>query len=138
MQFVKLGEDEDGDPFGACYVEPGKPEDAVLTVKRPKEKGPPGHAKADLDALGVVIGDKGHKVRPFGTEGPEVTAVDRETIREEFNRVWAADGADEKARSDAKRKAFKRGEEWASSRRLTASREVGRQHLVWLLKDADP
>jgi phage/plasmid primase-like uncharacterized protein len=135
--FVEIGKDDDGEVFGACYVEPGNAEDAVILTTMRKEKGPPHYAKVYLDALGVMIGDKGRKVWPFGSEGPAVVAVDREDIRSEFYRRWAADGDDEKTRSEAKRKAFNRGGKWATDKRRIASYEVGKQHMVWFLKDAD-
>jgi hypothetical protein len=130
LRFVNLGEDCDGDEYGACYVEAGRPEDIITTVK---EKGPPRYAKVYLDALSVVVGDRGRKVRPFGSEGSEVTAVDREDIRGEFYRLWPADGEDEQARTAAKCKSFNRGERWATDHRLIASYEVGARHMVWLL-----
>jgi hypothetical protein len=110
LRFVSLGEDEDGEEFGACYVEPGRHEDAIILAGA-KEKGPPRAAKVYLEAFGIVIGDKGRKVRPFGSDGSEVVAVDREDVREEFYRLWAADGESDEARAAAQRKAFKRGED---------------------------
>jgi phage/plasmid primase-like uncharacterized protein len=134
LRFVEIGVDEDGEKFGACYVEPGKAEDAVILVKKPREKQSR-QTKVYLDAFGIVIGDKGRKVRPFGSEGPEVNAVDREAIRDEFYRLWAGDGEDDKARAAAQRQAFKRGEDALLSNRVITSYAVGKQHMVWLLKD---
>lgn len=85
LRFVALGEDEDGEEFGACYVEQGRLDDDMCIISKQKEKGAPRAAKVYLDAFSIVIGDKGRKVRPFGHEGPEVVAVDREDIRDEFD-----------------------------------------------------
>jgi hypothetical protein len=134
LRFVELGEDEDGDPFGACFVEPGEAEGDDITMSKPKAL--PRTARAYIDALHIVAGEKGRKVRPFGSEGAEVTAVDRELVRDEFYRAWPADGDDEKARKDAKRKSFKRGEDEAIERRRIGTYEVGGEQLVWLVVES--
>jgi phage/plasmid primase-like uncharacterized protein len=136
LRFVALGEDEDGEEFGACYVEQGRNDDGMSIISKPKEKGPPRAAKVYLDAFAIVIGDKGQKVRPFGHEGPEVVAVDREDIRDEFDPSWPTDGDTPEKRKDARRKAFDRGEEWALNNKRIATREVSDRQLVWLLKEA--
>jgi hypothetical protein len=136
LHFVALGEDEDGEEFGACYVEPGRAEDTIVLMGA-KDKGPPRAAKVYLDAFNIVIGDKGRKVRPFGSDGSEVVAVDREGVRDEFYRLWPADGESDKARAAAQRQAFKRGEDWALDHHAIASYAVGKQHMVWRLKEGD-
>jgi hypothetical protein len=137
LRFVELGKDEDGDPFGACYVEPGEAESGdIITMSKPKPL--PRTARAYLDALHIVAGEKGKKVRPFGSEGPEVNAVDRELVRDEFYLAWPADGDDEKARKDAKRKSFKRGEDEAIERRRIGTYEVDGAQLVWLMSEPAP
>ena len=117
---------------GPAYVEPGEAgSDGIITMSKPKAL--PRAARAYIDALHVVVGEKGKKVRPFGSEGAEVTAVDRELVRDEFYRAWPADGDDEKARKGVKCKAFSRGEAEALTRRQVYSYEVGGEHLVWLV-----
>ncbi len=134
LRFVKLGEDEDGDPFGACYVEPGNADDTIIITTQ-KQKPLPRDAKAYLDALHVVLSDKGEKVRPFGLGEIEVRAVEREAVRDEFYRSRPADGEDEKKIVEARRKAFKRGEDDARDRKLIATYEVGGRFLVWLVRE---
>ena len=137
LSFVEIGKDEDGDPFGACFVEPGEAEgDDIITMS--KAKVLPRAARAYLDALHIVAGEKGKKVRPFGSEGPEVNAVDRELVRDEFYLAWPADGDDEKARKNAKRKSFKRGEDEAIERHRVGTYEVAGEQLVWLLLEPAP
>ncbi|MDP3552642.1 AAA family ATPase [Methylocystis sp.] len=135
--FVGLGEDDDGEAYGACYVEQGRSDDDTSIISKPKEKGPPRAAKVYLDAFSIVVGDKGKKVRPFGSEGTEVVAVDREDIRAEFYRLWAVDGESEEARAAAQRQSFRRGEDWALDNRRIASYAIGKQHMVWLLKEVE-
>jgi len=135
LRFVELGEDEDGEAYGACYVEPGEADGGdIITMSKPKAL--PRAARAYIDALQIVVGEKGKKVRPFGSDGAEVTAVDRELVRDEFYLAWPADGDDEKARKGVKCKAFGRGEAEALTRRQVYSYEVGGEHLVWLLSES--
>jgi len=133
LRFVELGEDEDGEAYGACCVEPGEAEGDGITMTKPKAL--PRAARAYIDALQIVVGEKGKKVQPFGSEGAEVTAVDRELVRDEFYLAWPADGEDDKARKNVKCKAFARGEAEALTRRQVYSYEVGGEHLVWLLAE---
>ena len=134
LRFVELGKDEDGEPYGACYVEPGEAESCDI-ITMPKPKPLPRAARAYIDALHIVAGGNGKKVRPFGSEGPEVNAADRELVRDEFYRAWPADGDDDKAKKNAKRQAFGRGEAEAIERRRIATREFGDAQLVWLLAE---
>jgi hypothetical protein len=134
LHFVELGKDEDGEAYGACYVEPGEAEsDDIITKSKPKAL--PGAARAYLDALHIVVGERGNKVRPFGSEGPEVNAVDRKHVRDEFYLAWPADGDDDKAKNDAKRQAFGRGEAKAIELRRIVTRQVGDDDLVWALAE---
>ena len=135
LRFVALGIDEDGDEFGSCYVEPGTGFNAADEVLTKKEAGPPRAARVYLDSIGVVLGEHGHKVRPFGFDGPEVVAVDREIVRGEFYKLWPADGETEKAKAEAKRKSFARGEDWSLSRKKVATYELAGKQLLWLLKE---
>jgi hypothetical protein len=133
LSFVELGKDEDGDPFGACFVEPGE---AEIIITSEKAKPLPRAARAYIDALHIVVGEKGKKVRPFGSDGPEVNAADRDLVRDEFYRAWPADGDDDKAKKNAKRQAFGRGEADAIERHRVVARDVGGVQLVWLLSES--
>jgi phytoene dehydrogenase-like protein len=101
----------------------------------PKPKPLARDAKAYLDALHIVLCEKGKKVRPFGSDGPEVVAVDREDVRSEFYRSRPADGEDERKIASARQKAFRRGEDEARDRRQITSYEVGGRFLIWLVKE---
>jgi len=138
LRFVALGEDEDGEEYGACYVEQGRNDGDTSIISKPKEKGPPRAAKVYLDAFAIVIGAKGRKLSPFGSEGAEVVAIDREDIRAEFDPSWPTDGDTPEKRKDARRKAFDRGEEWALNNKRIATREVSGHQMVWLLREARP
>lgn len=137
LRFVALGLDEDGDEYGSCYVEHGTGFNAADEVLTKKEAGPPRAARVYLDAIGVVLGEHGKKVRPFGFDGPEVSAVDRDIVRAEFYRSWPADGDTDDARKAAKRQAFKRGEDWSLKNKRAATYEVAATQMVWLLRESD-
>ena len=118
LRFVSLGTDEDGDEYGACYVE---------RVDDPKTQASKmtGTCKAYLDAFQRIVLDRGERIRPFGNEGPEVKALDREDIRKEFYSAWPADT------TDAKKKAFGRAEKEAIERNILATRERGGRQMIW-------
>jgi hypothetical protein len=130
LRFIELGKDEDGDPFGACCVEPGESDESDIPVVRLSNV-----AMAYMNAFQIVLIEKGAKVRPFGFEGAEFNAVDREDIRAEFYPAWVTDGDDEKKRTAARQKAFKRGEEQAVNKRFIATREVNGKQLVWRIAE---
>jgi hypothetical protein len=69
----------------------------------PKKPKWPGRLSFLKRALDVVLADHGQRVRPFGSEGPEVLAVEREPLRKEFMAIIIVR---DDAKPDAKRKAF--------------------------------
>ena len=128
---MKLGVDEDGEDFGACVIDTN---DAV-EIKSAKARLSRA-ARAYMDALGIVLLSSGRDVHPFGSEGPIVKAVDRETIRTEFYNSWPADGDTDAKRAAAKRKRFNEGERDLMDGRLIASREINGATIVWAVKEA--
>jgi AAA domain len=70
------------------------------------------------NALDTALGSYGRTMRPFA-ERPEVTAVDREKVREEFLRIYPADNV------KAKGQAFRRCERDAVVYSVMVAREVG-------------
>lgn len=134
LKLEPLGLDDDGELFGSCHVVPATHtkvggSGAILS---PKAKPLPHDAKAYLQALGVALSEKGRKVRPFGFEGSEVVAVDREDIRREFYASRPADGENNAQILDARKKAFKRGEDAAISHARAAIRDIDDVQMVWL------
>lgn len=129
-----FGSDEDGDPIIVCSVDDGgelqptSAESQGVRMTRPLSGG----AAAYRKALWNVLAAQGVEVRPFGSEGPKVRAVDREAVRAEFYATQPADGKDAKSIADAKRKAFRRAEEVLTARSIITVREVSEVTLVWL------
>jgi len=132
LTFVPTGNNEDDEETGACYVELCSNDNADQQEKHKKLSS---DAKAYCQSLGALLGDKGEKIRPYGSEGPEVIAVNREDIRQEFYRARPADGDDEKKINEARRKAFKRGEDQACGYHLIKTYQLGDQHRVWFLNN---
>ncbi len=81
-------------------------------------------------ALDAALVDAGRKTRPFA-DGPEVLAVDREKVRDEFFKIYPADNI------KAKGQAFRRCEQDAVAGQMMAAREVGPVEkaatIFWLL-----
>ncbi|WP_374254149.1 AAA family ATPase [Xanthobacter sp.] len=133
LRFIPSGIDEDGSVIGSCYIDAQPPQrgdggETEILKARPLR----GDAKAYFDALMVVLTQGGQKVRPFGSEGPEVVAADREDVRREFYASRPADGDDAGKLSSARQKAFRRGEDALLAGSRIACREVHETQLVWL------
>jgi hypothetical protein len=76
--------------------------------------------------LDVVLDERGKRLRPF-IDGPEVLAVEREAVRDEFQKAYSADTP------KAKAIAFKRCVERASQSSLMCSREIDGREFYWRL-----
>lgn len=130
--FVKVDVDEDGDDYGACYVAPLQADAAAIGDPKAKLSRA---ARAFMSAFQVGVLDKGERAWPFGVEGHEVKAVDRENVRAEFYRSWPADGDTDAKKTAARQKAFKRGEFELIERRMVCVREVAAKTLVWAVRE---
>ena len=86
LRFVELGTDEDGDPFGACVIDP------ALDQPAPKMRKPPRKESLGTvalnDAFAEVLLSHGRNVRVRG-DGSTVMAVTVDEIRPEFRRRYA-------------------------------------------------
>lgn len=92
--------------------------------------------KAYLAAFQAGLAAKGETSRPYGPEGAEVRAVNREDVRAEFYPMWRANGDTDRKRQEARRKAFDRGEDELLDAGLIAARETAGGNLVWLVGGA--
>jgi hypothetical protein len=79
-------------------------------------------------ALETCLAESGTQLRPFA-DGPMVTAVARERVRDEFFKSYPADSP------KAKAEAFRRNEREAVTRSLMASREIGHEQMFWLVDE---
>lgn len=132
LRYVKIGENDDGEEEGACFVEP------KTTSNEPSGiKGHPTRltraARIYFHALSAIIGSKGKKIRPFDDDPLTIRAVDREDIRQEFCSSWPAEGSQNPTlKLEARRKAFVRGECEALRLNMIATREIEGRRYVWL------
>jgi hypothetical protein len=125
---VELGRDQDGDPITTCVVDWGAVAGATDRADRwPKSR------RVFREALRTALIEHGQDVRPFGDEGSQVKAVDRERVRDEFYKAYSADGTDEQ-KQDAKRQAFRRQTEGLQNLGLIGVREVGGKTLLWVVE----
>jgi len=130
IEIVTVGEDTEGDPITSCVFRP-----IAGGGERPsKERSAklPAGTKMLLKTLGDLLLDNGKAIRPFGATGPEVRAVDRETLRTEFYNRWPVDGVTDKAKADARRQQFSRSERYAITKQIIVSREMNGATLTWM------
>jgi hypothetical protein len=78
------------------------------------------------DALDRMLCDHGQRMRPW-IDGPEVNAVRRDRVREEFLRTYVADTPKAKAQR------FRACEREAQAVYLIAAREIGGEQFYWRL-----
>ena len=77
-----------------------------------------------------MLASAGMAIRPFGDDPLLVVrAVDREIVRAEFFKSYAADG-DARQRAETRRKAFGRATSQAQARELIGIREI--DGITWL------
>ena len=84
-------------------------------------------------AMGAALAEHGKTRRPFGSEGPEVRAVDRERVRAEFYASYSADGASQ----ETKRRNFNRLIDGAQEKNLIAARFDDGVDWLWFASKAD-
>lgn len=105
LRFVQLGTDEDGDPFGACIVEPNLNEPPPSTRKAPaKDPLPVVALKGAFDEVLLTHG-RGVQVRGAGET---VRAITIEELRPEFRRRYATAETDGDKAAATIRQALKR------------------------------
>ena len=95
--------------------------------QKPQKPAWRGKAKVLKNAIECAIIAHGQAKRPFGNEGFEVKAIERERVRAEFYASYTAEHA------EAKRKAFDRTMDQALGAKLIASRELNGVDWMWLV-----
>ena len=133
---LDLGIDRDGDPITTLTIEwdttTGKPAEQKQQPRRWRK------ALATLRrVLQVALAESGQHTRPFGSEGPLVRAVDRESVRSKFYKSVIVESQTEAQRNEAKKKAFGRCMKDAADAELIGVREVNGQTLIWLINEED-
>jgi putative DNA primase/helicase len=103
---------------------------------RETREGVKGDVEAYLVALRMALDEKGRIVPVDGHGGHEVFAVEREEVREEFKRRRPVDPGNSKG-TEARKKAFERGEKKAQKCGVSELIEVGGRKFVWLVVDQE-
>lgn len=134
LEVVQLGQTTFGDAVTTCVL---SWQVAQGAAPRPWRERWPRSLRVFRSSMASALIEHGQKLRPYGIEGPEVTAVAESKVRAEFIAAYPADGETDVKRAEAKRKAFARALTSALSRGLIGSREhAGIDHL-WLTDDKD-
>ncbi|OKO74516.1 hypothetical protein AC629_34970 [Bradyrhizobium sp. NAS80.1] len=132
---LDLGTDRDGDPVTTMTIE--WQTDATPKADESKFKRWSKALQPLRKALLAVLPEHGSVVRPYGAEGPEVRAVDKEVLRREFYSIAIVDSDTKEQEAEAKKKALNRALSGASSGELVGIREVNGLTLVWLTAPED-
>lgn len=104
LRFVELGTDDDGDPFGACVVEPDLEASAAPAPRPVKESLP---IVALRGAFDETMMNCGREV-PVRLDGSKVRAVTVEEVKREFRRRYATGEKDKTKADTAVRQALRR------------------------------
>jgi AAA domain len=102
LEFVMLGQDEDGDPYGSCCVVPTEGQSRFDRTAK-LSKG----AKAIQDAITEALDSQGKMIAPRPDMG-SILAAKVPDVRVEFDRRYVVDEVNPAKAAEAKRKAFKR------------------------------
>ncbi len=113
-----------------CVVDWATVDVAAAAPQKAERPAWSGKARLLKSALECSLIDHGQVRRPFGNDGPEIKAVDRERVRTEFYASYPADDA------GAKRKAFNRMIDQALAAKLIGARELGGADWLWLISES--
>jgi hypothetical protein len=102
LEFIPLGQDEDGDIYGSCCVIPTQGQSRFDKTAK-LSKG----ARAVLDAIAEALDGRGKLITPRPDMGP-VLAARVTDVRSEFDRRYVVDEIDPAKAANTKRMAFKR------------------------------
>lgn len=123
LAVVEIGTDDDGEPITTCVVENVTEPNFGGTGKARKQSSPPSQ-RLFFASLDEALSDRSEQVRPYA-DGPIITAVRRDAIREVFFRSHPAET------DNAKRVAFNRALNAAASSKLVIAAEVAGATYVW-------
>jgi hypothetical protein len=114
-----------------CVIEWKETLDSV-SPKAKSDRSPwTGQMRLLKRAFEVVVGDHGQRLWPLGSDGPEVMAVKRRLVRDEFFAIFSAD---EDPRDETKKRAFNRCVQTATANELMGAREINGIEWLWLIK----
>ena len=126
VQVVEVAAGND-DPVTSLIIDWGL---GVAPPKGPDDWGRGKSLKLLRRIIMSLLVDLGTEIKPWA-DGPTVRALKIEAVKAEFFKQHFAEGETERAKQDARRKAFHRAMEAANDRGLVAVRELGGVEYVW-------
>jgi hypothetical protein len=127
-RLVELGQREDGKPITTLVIDWGAADSADDFIAAARDlsqrRSPPESLVTFLRALDEAIGSSGKKMHPR-LDGPEIVAVDRDLVRNEFHNAYPAENR------KTKDQAFRRCENKALAQGFVGHREVGGVSFLW-------
>ena len=116
-----------------CVVEWETMAEAFMPGAKAKAERPAWGGKSRLlkSAIERASIASGQNKRPFGMEGPEVKAIEREKVRTEFYASYPADD------TATKRQAFNRLIDSTLGANLIAAREISGVDWIWFIKEEE-
>jgi hypothetical protein len=126
-QLVVLETDEDGDPVDTLVIEWGG---SIDPADAQQGKWPKSTLLLRRIMMTLLV-SQGVDIQPE-PDGATVRAIDREFVREEFNRSYPADGDTEEKRRNIRRQRFFTAIKNAQERRLIDVRNIGETTYLWL------
>lgn len=130
LRFISLGENEYGDEFGSCAIEPC---DAAPEKPKKPAKQPRSQADRTFDEAFDEIVWKGTTQRQVNRTGPTVQAVHLGEVETEFKRRYAADGDTKEKQQATKKKQWQNARKNALGGRGYAA-ETDANEIQWLWK----
>jgi hypothetical protein len=138
LEPIELGVDANGNVITTSIIANTEITEPAVSAQKQKRKRRWSKALTTLRrALMVVLAEHGEVTRPFGMEGPELRAVDREDVRSEFYKIVVVNSDSKESEREAKKKAFSRSLKDAHDDELIGLREVNGSMLIWLVAPED-
>jgi hypothetical protein len=126
---VDMGVDKWGGPVTTLVLDWGATD---ATPKAAKDRWSAKNLRLLRQTIMNLMVDCGTEVQPWAN-APTVRALDVELVKRDFYKSYLADGETEKAKRDARWRAFKRATDDAQGKGLIAVRELGGITYLWLV-----
>jgi AAA domain/Bifunctional DNA primase/polymerase, N-terminal len=126
---VDMGTDKFGVQITTLVLDWGAKDEAP---KAAKDRWSAKNLKLLRQTIMRLMVDCGVEIRPWA-DGPTVRALDSELVKREFYKSHITEGQSEKAKRDARWRAFKRATDDAQGKKLIEVRELGGVTYLWLV-----
>ena len=134
LEFRKIGEDEDGDAIGSCFIVPRLGEPSVHAVA-PKVERMARSVRIFVDAFEEAVSEVGED-QHVGGDGPKVRAVRLSSVRSRFRARYVTGETDKKKAGSAERVAFSRALQSVQGAGIGTGRWGG-EEWAWRFREAE-